>query len=363
MDSKAPTKGEGTTMNTFLPKISIVILIACILAACGAAPSPAPTQIPPKAELAASTPLPQLSRTPLPQPTRRPSQTPTPTEINAAYKIPEALTGLCQEQYYDKAKFSPSKRWYICGGSGGDFNLIDTGRASWRFSAKNQFDTDYDGSFSLLHWTGDEKFLYFAFINSVDGPFPITVNAEMLFRMDLSTGKVTIVLGDIPKNYAESAARHLYAVSISPTSRILAYAVDGPYTGDVPPQQKLHLVDLQNSDEKIIPIEPEYQTIGEFVWSEDGQQLVYTLYNFNLSAGDYTSCKYAYSIRWLNLADYNAITFIKNISIDPCANNVDRFKVLNVSTGQVTLEKGNERWAYDVQSQRLELQGTVTPSP
>ena len=352
-------------MNTFCAKILLAAFIACILTACGTSPTPIATEIPPTVEQ--TTPKPQHSRTPIPGPTRRPSQTvlphflgptqkPQTTRIYTNDKKANILINACQISYFYEEKLSPSKQWYVCGG-GPDFNVINIDGTSWHFSLQEQLGIEYYSDLRLLHWTSDEIFLYFSVMNPIDGPSPIPANAEALFRMDLSTGKVATLLNGITK---DPANQHLYAVSISPTSRRLAYSMGmGESSIDGRPQTKLHLIDLQNSDEKVIPIEPEYSTIGEFVWSKNGQQLAYTLYSY---ADDY--CKDAYSIRWLNLVDDNAITFIKNIPLDSCSNGpTPKFNVVAVSSSQVMLKKGDDPWMYDVETQKLKLQVTATPTP
>ena len=338
----------------------IIILAACMLAACGSTPAPSITStstvIPPTVTEPPSL-TPASSRTPLPPPTRRPSQTPTATEINPAYETQRAPFADCN-QSFDEKKLSPTKNWYVCGW-GGDFQVIyRSNDIRWSFSTQKLFSIEYYGDFSFIHWTADENFLYFAISHPLDGIDPITTNAEALFRMDLSNGRVAAVLGSISTQPLWSH----YVISISPTSRLLAYSVNMTSFGEVPSQKKLYLVDLQSGEEKVISIESEYAQIGRYVWSDNGQLLTYKLYTDRSD----DVCRYLYSIRLLNLTVDDAITFIKNETIDECTDPTaigKEFKVLSVSANQVILEKDNERWVYDVASQRLNLQGTVTPSP
>ena len=357
-------------MNTFFAKILFVAFIACILTACGVAPSPSLTLILPTAPQKLSTP--RASRTPLPPPTRRISRTKVlPTLSTSVFatlatlltqRAPAEATrhaGSGNHCTFDDETnpVSPQKDWVICG-SGANFKVMHRDGMTWQFSAQDQFGVEYYGDFHMIHWTADEKFLYFAVMNPLDGAGPITSNAEALFRMDLTNGKVTIVLGTV--NIEDPANQNFYVVSISPTSRRLVYSINPVYSGDVRPQTKLHLVDLQSGDEKIIPIEKEYVTIGSFVWSEDGQQLIYKLYGDSFEA----FCGYLYSVRLLNLANDDSITFIKNESYNECLGTTPyEFEVRSVSADQITLEKGNKIWAYDTESQKLKLLGTVTPTP
>jgi hypothetical protein len=351
-------------MNTFLPRIAIVILIACILVACGAVPSPAPTQIPPTVELVASTPQP--SRTPLPPPTRRPSQTPTPpptqspsqtpypTEVDFAKATIWAPFSTCNGLVEDERLLSPKKNWYICGAySANAFKVINRNGTSWSFSAQKQFGFEYYGNIYLVHWTADENFLYVS-VNKDggDGPNQVNANAEALLRMDLSNGKVSVVLGSVSQT---DLPEKLYVVSISPPSRHIAYSIYGSS-----PQQ-LYIIDLQSGDKKVIDIDPEYQAVGNFAWSPNGQQLVYKLYTPVSEKDGY--CTYTYSIRLLNLGDFSSTTFVKNASINLCESDLPEFYVVEISASEVVLKRRDEIWTYDVKSQRLELQSTVTPSP
>lgn len=352
-------------MKIFFLKISGMAFLIFLLAACGAAPTPvAATPIPPTAADAATV-TPVLSRTPLPPPTRRPSQTPTPapstdrkptpTDVDPDRATRQAPFLSCTLSFNEQL-LSPDGDWYLCGNAG-DFTAMNRRDVSWRFSTREQFGIEYYGDFRLLHWTADGKFLYFAVMNPLDGPGPITSNAEALFRMDLATGKISTILGGIEK---PDAPQGFYVVSISPTSRYLAYSVNAVYR-DTSPSKQLHLVDLQSGADKVIEIEPEYDSIGSFTWSKNGQQFVYKLYTSTSEKDNY--CTYTYSVRFLNLGDFSSNTFIKNVSINHCENGHSEFDVVEVSAEQVTLTRDYETWVYNVESQRLVQQENQPPSP
>jgi len=335
-------------MNNFFSRFLVSIFLISMLVACANISGSVPTATPAATYPATWTPRPTI--TPYPAPTRRPTPgkiipTVTSDVTEAAQATLRASFGGCDPS--DASKLSPKKDWYICG-SGNDFAVTNRDGTAWTFSAQKEFGVEYNGDFRLLHWTTDEKFLYFSVMNPMDGIAPLTINAEALFRMDLSSGAVATVLGSIK---ADPQTQKFYTVSISPTSRRLAYA--GGY-----PQDALHLVDLQNSDEKVIPIEPEYTQIGGFTWSEDGIWLAYKLYTATSDAG-----KYFYSVRLLNLADYSAITFVKNMTVGQSAETSLEFRIVSVSAKQVVLEKDKEIWSYDVERQNLKVVGTQTPAP
>jgi hypothetical protein len=267
-----------------------------------------------------------------------------PTETNAAYETQWAPFRSCSP--LDERLFSPKRIWYICDPAS-DFTVMNRHGTSWRFSSEDQLGIKDVGFARLFKWTSDEQFMYFSVMHPVDGGGdPFTPNAEAVLRMDLSNGKVTTVLGK-PGNLLTDY--HLYTYSLSPTSRRLAYAQLG--------DDELHIVDLHSDDDKVVPIEPEFAQTGDFAWSDDEKMLAYKLYT------EKKECKFSYSIRLLNLTDLDAVTFIKNESIDQCTPPFPEFNIIDVSADQVILQKVNERWKYNIESQRLELQGTVTPSP
>lgn len=233
--------------------------------------------------------------------------------------------------------------------------MIHQDGALWSFSAQEQFGFEYDGGIRLLHWTADEKFLYFSLKRYAgDGPNPVDYNAEVLFRMDLSNGKVSIILGN-PATAKIDNPYNLYVVSISPTSRYLVYSIDGPSL----PQ--LHFIDLRSGDEKVIDIDPQYESIGDFSWSDVGRQFVYKLYVPPSQKDNY--CSYTYSIRLLNLEDFSSTTFVKNERVDLCESDLPEFNVVKISVSDVVLKQHENIWVYHIESQRLELQGTLTPLP
>jgi WD40 repeat protein len=335
-------------MNNFFLKLLVNIFLISMLAACANTAGSGPTATPAAAYPPTWTPRPTV--TAYPAPTRRPTPgkiipTMTANATEAAHATLRASFGSCDPN--DGSKLSPKKDWYLCG-SGHDFAAVNKNGTTWKFSVQKEFGIEYHGDFSFLYWTADEKFLYFAVQNPVEGGAPLATNAEALFRMDLTSGAFTTTLGGIA---ADPQNQKLYTVSISPTSRRLAYA--GGYT-----QGELHLIDLQNSDEKVIPLEPEYTQIGGFAWSEDGMWLAFKLYTERSG-----SSKYFYSIRLLNLADYSAITFVKNMTAGQSTETSVEFNIVSVSAKQVVLEKDKEIWSYDVEQQNLKVDGTQTPAP
>jgi len=250
---------------------------------------------------------------------------------------------------------SPSQNWYICPDYS-FFTVTHRNGTSWTFSVKEQLGIDFVGEFGFLHWTVDENFLYFSLYYRDENSNYDSANANALFRMDLSNGKVTPVLGKIDPD-----AKNIYFVSISPTDRRLAYSIYRTYQGNVISPIKLHLLDLATGKEQEFSLEPEYYSIVGVVWSGDGRQLAYTLYAAQESGRDINDiCDYLYSIKFLDLTNFETTTFVKNGPINTCTDSVS-FGVLAVFADRVLLEKNGDTWIYNVKSQKLKLQATATP--
>ena len=345
-------------------KILIAFLLP-LLAACASTQTPVAngSNIPPTIVV---TWTPKPTRTPVPPPTQRPSSTATET-ITPRVRLWPTHTEIADDSvsatlwapfktchiYRNKEKLSPSANWYICG-DGIGFEVMHRDGTSWSFSPEQDYGVEYYGDIRFIHWTQDEKFLYFAVMNPLDGPGPITVNAEALFRMELADGKITTILGSLDLDTMEG----FYTLSISPTSRRLVYS-KSPFYRDVPLPKMLHIVDLQSGEETTLPIEARYNTIGRFVWSNDGLLLAYKLYNMSFEG----YCEYAYSIRLLDLTDFTSITFVKDVIVEQCQQPPDEFNIQGGFDNVINLEKDGEIWQYDIVDQRLKLVATETPSP
>lgn len=352
-------------MNTFFAKILLVAFIACTLAACGAVPTV--TEIPPTAEQ--TTPKPQHSRTPIPGPTRRPSQTllaPDPSQtpsatdqIDATSTTTQLTFGDCINPAVNQSNYSPKGTWAVCGYEGGNFNVVNRDGTSWHFSTQEQFGVDYHGTMYILHWTADEKFFYFSIMRDIgDGGLLLGLDAEVLLRMDVPNRKASIIIGDLTPAHTDQpdVKRHLYVVSISPGTRQIAYALYNSASSELVTQ--LHFMDLQGGNEKVIDMEPEYNAIGQFTWSANGQQFTYKLY----AESETDFCIYTYSMRFLDLRDFSSNTFVKKTPLSHCeTTDGDEFEAVTVLADQVILKKNYETWIYDVKSQRLTLQSTATP--
>jgi hypothetical protein len=120
----------------------------------------------------------------------------------------------------------------------------------------------------LIYWNQDSRFLYFSPMTYLDSanpePFIITsYNALALFRMDLLTGELQLIL---PGNWDGRSDIWFYVLSISPTGSRLAYI---PGHGDI------IIRDLMSGHEESILLDPMLENEGRFSWSEDGTRLTF----------------------------------------------------------------------------------------
>lgn len=355
-------------MKAFLGRIIACLFVICVLVACNPAPTatstPLATEPPPTMEPSLTATLtlapPQTSTPIITQPP--PSATPFPTELVDNIPTKWAPFRACVGKGFldNEHLLSPKKNWYLC--TYGDFNnfaLVHQDGTLWEISAKEQFGFDYYGVIHLVRWTPDEQFLYISAKRyRGDGPNLLNINAEALFRLELPTRKVRRIIGNVAK-LQNPLDWDVYAVSISPTNRRLAYSQYPLGADTVRPD--LHIVDLQTGQEDVIEIEPEYRAIGGFKWSDDGQLLVYKLHTPETSEPG--GCTREYSMRLLDLKGLSSNTFVKNLSVEYCVSGFPEFETINVLDEQIVLERNDGIWIYHINTQRLELRSTATPSP
>ncbi len=127
-----------------------------------------------------------------------------------------------------------------------------------------------DGSMSIVHWSNDERYVYFnSFVNASGGECFVKGNSADgglgLFRLDLNTGHVATIL-PLKDNFG------WYVYSFSPTDRRLVY---GAYA------RELRILDIKTGELVIInPIIGLSEGEG-FLWSPDGSELVYSTVLYN----------------------------------------------------------------------------------
>lgn len=216
-------------------------LVFTLLTACIQAPTPETISAPPALSIEAHTPMTETAT--VDQLASFDQQPWTATSPDNVWQI-EGLTALPQaggEQYYTEMrvkKVDGSAEWLPV--------------ATW-----NNFGLGYTTP-QPLHWSSDGRYLYFTNAPVPDG-CGLFVNASDLQRLNLADGAVTEVL---PYGLT-------WSLAIAPNGKTLAYN-----KGD-----ELYLLDLTSSNvttTKVEGLEPNAMW-GNFVWSPDSQQLVFTI--------------------------------------------------------------------------------------
>ena len=268
----------------------IVLIISCsfALCACGSstvAPHPSISLTPLEKKTfepgSLTSPLtPYSSRTPTVVMTHEPTITPHPSNIltimasltPSATPIPEHFAELAtQATSFPSAcknpiryTLSPSKNWLVlwCGEFSQEdrsFEISNKAGTKWVLQYPN-----YD--LEPVNWTNDEHYMYFTSYIGFDGGGTCFYGYEIsgLYRLDLETGTVTVVL---PWRPADEG----YEVSFSPGGDMLAYNAGHPtiidmHTGEVN--------EFYKGDDQV----------GDMTWSPDGSRLIYSTSRCSLSS-------------------------------------------------------------------------------
>jgi hypothetical protein len=138
--------------------------------------------------------------------------------------------------------------------------LIETGTGkSWDIPFYETFGAAHhdikDGVLEVVHWSIDGQYAYLdAYFCCLDGPGMMFVNTYGLYRIDLNNGKLQEMLPEAG------------AVAFSPNGRYLA---GNDYLKNV-----LHVYDLTNNFDRIIPIDEKYSQTGLLAWSPNSSKIV-----------------------------------------------------------------------------------------
>lgn len=158
---------------------------------------------------------------------------------------------------------SPNGKWkavdcpYL---EGGEFHVFSTPKNTWTIPYSKVFEyyPNDAGSVDVLHWSNDEKYLYFT--NSPCCPHADTLsNGNTLFVLDLQTGEwKSIVRGYF--NY----------FLFSPFENRLVYIICNQANANT--EINLHILDLSTGQEDTIFI-GNFEQAGYGTWSPNGQQI------------------------------------------------------------------------------------------
>jgi len=125
------------------------------------------------------------------------------------------------------------------------------------------------------HWSNDGAYAYIGFNPHTDGYWEPFHQGIVLYRLNLETGQISEVLPLVRSNW------RFYSFAFSPNDRRLAYIVT-----DKSPVI-LIIRDMQTGDEQSFEFDPKYNTGGGFVWSPDGQKLIFSVTQFDTNTYEY----------------------------------------------------------------------------
>ena len=145
----------------------------------------------------------------------------------------------------------------------------------WRLSSDSLIGPYSEHFINLAHWLKDGAYAYIVAEPHLDGFWELFHQGEVLYRIQLESGYISEVLPKATDGY------NFYAYTFSPDGETLAYIV----TAKSP--VVLTLRDLQTGDEQKIRFDPKYNTGGGYVWSPDGQKMVFSVAQFDTTAYDY----------------------------------------------------------------------------
>ena len=161
---------------------------------------------------------------------------------------------------------SPNGQWAeaICGPYSIIITRID-GTKEWSLSSNSLFGPYTEHFVHISHWSKDGAYAYARVDPHTDGYWEPFHQGMVLYRLNLETGQISEVL-PLGKN-----DRIYYSFSFSPNDGRLAYIMT-----DQSPVM-LYLRDMQTGDEQSFEFDPKYNTGGGFLWSPDGQKLVFSI--------------------------------------------------------------------------------------
>jgi WD40 repeat protein len=202
--------------------------------------------------------------------------------------------------------------------------------------------TDFmpDGGLSVVHWSNDERYVYFnSFVHASGGECFVRGNVADsglgLFRLDLNIGNITTIL-PLRDNFG------WYGYSFSPTDRRLVY---GAYA------RELKILDLNTG--KLININPiiDLSEGGGYLWSPDGLELVYSTVLYNE-----ISQPNAYSLRLIDAQSGSERILLESPEdcFDAKSWTEDNTLIVEKNYGQTLIE-------FDLNSNKIISETATTP--
>jgi hypothetical protein len=179
------------------------------------------------------------------------------TETEQAFAIYETKIAEFKVGCDGQSSISPKENWIAVSCRNNKHQALEISNKNGIHWSLNFKDYLSDAVLNPVHWTYDERYLYFdAYVNFEGGGTCFYGYGEQgLFRIDLINGKVSTVLPPTSWNG--------YLFAFSPTGRWLAYEGFGDPA----------ILDLRTGEK--IAIDKGRNAIGNFTWSPDGTELAY----------------------------------------------------------------------------------------
>ncbi len=333
-------------IDTILP----IIVVLLLFSGCTSSQSQITvTESPSKAFGASSTPLPSKTVSIL-----------ATTIANATKKVQEHkldCNGYPDNQNTISPDYSPNRSWRFtfCLDPNTGFTFTkfiqSNGPDTWNVPfyeaygstvRNDQFpDGIKSGKMLPIYWSKDGDYVYLRpYWCCIDGPGMFFVDALAIYRLNLNTGELEVIL---PSSGA---------IAFSPNGRYLAYSTEA---------NKIYLRKLETGENIPIQLGTNYENIGVFSWSPDNKMLIFVAASGNWednipapSAGS----KSGFSLLLLNLETMKITTLIDN-DIHLLRPSQEETWISNEKI-RLNDAKGNV-YLYEIGEGRLLIQPTPTP--
>ena len=341
--------------------LSAALVAGLFVAGCVSTPLKTGTGTIPTSAGLANTPT---AETPVPSattlPTAFPSAAATAT-YTAQAPTPSPTSALAAACNTAPATVSPDGKWVFCDArNSSSFSApyaLSTRGQRWNISFKQIAGGSpvYDDN-RVLVWTPDDRYVYILLNGKATSAGRFFYAGGDIYRMDLSSGAIK----DLVPIEGMPFESHFYDLSVSPDGKRLAY-VDQWQTPlmldllDLPADTR---TEIKLADTKVGNDHP--VSAGELDWTPDGKKLIYKQITDNQPLNQ---CDYVYSILIMDLGNQSIRTVIGDQSVGLCNGEPVEYHVLHVENQAILLEHNGTMWRYDIASNKLEPQASLTATP
>lgn len=214
-----------------------------------------------------------------------PSSTPAPTNTLEPFFATQQALHLRLDKYCargnsNRIDLSPDGQWAGLECDGGMIKVVRTDeKKEWELPYESLFGPYSSAALfiGMPHWSVDGLYVYVSANPHTDGYWEPFHSASVLYRFNLETGQVSEVLP------AGKDSTIYYSFAFAPDDSMLAYIET-----DTSPVV-LVLRNLETGAEKKIEFDPKYNTGGGFLWTPDGQKLVFSVTQFDRNTFEYVA--------------------------------------------------------------------------